>query len=139
MRFDEFRARQGEVEPEMDAITERIIGACIEVHRVLGPGLTEILYQEALCHEFDLRGIHYQKQVAVPVVYKDKPIGQTRIDVLVEGCVVVELKACETLSPVHRAQLICYLRLKRVKVGLLVNFNVAILTDGLKRVVLSAS
>jgi GxxExxY protein len=138
MRFDEFRARHGEVEPEMDSVTERVIGACIEVHKELGAGLTELLYQEALCHEFDLRGIRYQKQVTVPVVYKGKLIGETRIDILVEDCVIVELKACESLTPVHRAQLICYLQLKKQKVGLLVNFNVAVLKDGLKRVVLSS-
>jgi GxxExxY protein len=137
MRFDEFRARHGEIEPELDALTERIIGACIEVHKWLGPGLTELLYQEALCHEFDLRGIRYEKQVKVPVVYKGKPIGETRIDVLVEGSVIVELKACDALNAVHRAQLICYLRLKNLELGLLVNFNVAILKDGLKRVILS--
>ena len=115
MRFDEFRARHGEVEPEMDAVTERVIGACIEVHKELGPGLTELFYQEALCHEFDLRGIRYEKQVKVPVIYKGKVIGETRIDLLVEDSVVVELKVCESLNAVHRAQLICYLQLKKLR------------------------
>ena len=137
MRFDEFRAGQGEIEPDLDAVTERIIGACIEVHKELEPGLTEALYQEALCHEFDLRGVRYQKQVTVPVMYKGKRIGDTRVDLLVEDCVIVELKACEALNAVHRAQLICYLQLKQLHVGLLVNFNVAVLKDGLKRVVRS--
>ena len=138
MRFEEFRARHGEVEPALDATTEQIIGACIEVHKELGPGLTELFYQESLCHEFDLRGIRYEKQVKVPVIYKGKPIGETRVDLLVEDCVIVELKSCESLSAVHRAQLICYLQLKKLKVGLLVNFNVAVLKDGLKRVVLTS-
>ena len=137
MRFGEFRAGQGEIEPELDAVTERIIGACIEVHKELGPGLTEALYQEALCHEFDLRGVRYQKQVTVPVTYKGKRIGETRVDLLVEDQVIVELKACEALNAVHRAQLICYLQLKELQVGLLVNFNVAVRKDGLKRVVRS--
>jgi len=138
MRFDEFRARRGEIDPELDAITERIIGACIEVHKELGPGLSEVFYQEALCHEFDLRGIAYEKQVRVPVVYKGKAIGETRVDLLVEGRVIVELKVCEALNAVHSAQLICYLQLLKLKVGLLVNFNVAILKDGLKRVILTS-
>jgi len=138
MRFDEFRARHGEVEPELDALTERIIGACIEVHKELGAGLTELLYQEALCHEFDLRGIRYEKQAKVPVVYKGKPIGETRIDLLVEDSIILELKACEGLNAIHRAQLICYLQLKKLKLGLLVNFNVLVLKDGLKRVVRSS-
>jgi len=138
MRFDEFRARHGEVEPELDALTERIIGACIEVRKELGAGLTELLYQEALCHEFDLRGIRYEKQAKVPVVYKGKPIGETRIDLLVEDSIILELKACEGLNAIHRAQLICYLQLKKLKLGLLVNFNVLVLKDGLKRVVRSS-
>jgi GxxExxY protein len=138
MRFDEFRARRGEVEPELDELTERIIGACIEVHKELGPGLNEMFYQEALCHEFDLRGIRYEKQVKVPVVYKGKTIGESRIDLLVEDLVIVELKSCEGLNAIHRAQLICYLRLKKLKLGLLVNFNVAVLKDGVKRVILSS-
>ena len=138
MRFEEFRARHGEVEPELDGLTERIIGACIAVHKELGPGLTELLYQDALCHEFDLCGIRYEKQVKVPVEYKSKSIGETRIDLLVEDTVIVELKSCEALNAVHRAQLICYLRVKNLKLGLLVNFNVAILKDGLKRVILSS-
>ncbi len=121
----------------MDALTEQVIGACVEVHKELGPGLNELLYQEALCHEFNLRGIRYEKQVKVPVVYKGKTIGETRIDLVVENCLVLELKACESLNAVHRAQLLCYLQLKKLKVGLLVNFNVAILKDGLKRVVRS--
>jgi GxxExxY protein len=138
MRFDEFRAQHGEREPEIDSITDEILGASIEVHKELGPGLNELLYQEALCHEFDLRGLRYEKQLKVPVVYKGKAIGETRIDLLVEGCVIVELKACEGLNAVHRAQLICYLQLLKLKVGLLINFNVAILKDGVKRVVLSS-
>ena len=138
MRFDEFRAQHGEREPEIDSITDEILGASIEVHKELGPGLNELLYQEALCHEFDLRGLRYEKQLKVPVVYKGKAIGETRIALLVEGCVIVELKACEGLNAVHRAQLICYLQLLKLKVGLLINFNVAILKDGVKRVVLSS-
>ena len=125
-----------EVDPQL-TVTERVIGACIEVHRHLGPGLTEGLYESALCHELELRGIAYQRQVELPVVYKGKSIGKGFIDLLVEGKVIVELKACESLSAVHRAQLICYLQITNLRIGLLVNFNVAVLKDGVKRVIRS--
>jgi GxxExxY protein len=135
MKFDEFKARNNETDPELDRLTERIIGACIEVHRELGPGLTENFYEAALCHEFDLRGITYQRQFPIAVKYKDAEIGNTRIDLIVDNRVIIELKSCEGLTSVHRAQLMCYLQITRIKVGLLINFNVAILTDGIKRVV----
>jgi GxxExxY protein len=138
MQFDEFHAQNARSRYELrDELTERVIGAAIEVHRVLGPGLTEIMYEEALCHEFDLRGIPYQKQVSVDVFYKGKKIGQTRIDLLVENRLIVELKACDGLNQIHRAQCICYLRATRLQLALLVNFNVAVLKDGLKRIILS--
>jgi GxxExxY protein len=137
VRFDEFRER---VAPEAvnDPLSQAVLGAAIEVHRELGPGLTEIMYEDALCHEFDLRGIRYARQVPVPVTYKGKQIGTTRVDLIIEGKLIVELKACEALTPVHRAQLVTYLRVTRLTVGLLINFNVAILKDGIKRVVLSS-
>jgi GxxExxY protein len=138
MEKQNFRQRPDPVEPELDGLTEAIIGAAIEVHREFGPGLTEKHYEAALCHEFDLRGIGHQRQVAVPVIYKGKAIGETRIDLIVSGKVIVELKACETLNSVHRAQLACYLHLTKLRVGLLINFNVAILVDGVKRVVIPA-
>jgi GxxExxY protein len=136
MRIDQFRARG--MKDKSDPLTEAIIGAAIEVHRVLGPGLTEMIYESALCHEFDLRGIHYQRQVPLPVLYKGKEVGEGRIDLLVEGRVIVELKACECLTPVHRSQVITYLQIKKLQIGLLINFNVAILVDGVKRVICSA-
>ena len=137
MSFSDFRVRKGEIDPKMDQLTESIIGACIEVHKEPGPGLTENLYEEVLCHELDLRGIRYRRQVVVPVTYKGKFIGKTRVDLVVEELVIVELKSCEGLNAVHRAQLLCYLQILKLKVALLVNFNVSILTDGVKRVVLS--
>jgi GxxExxY protein len=132
----EFRARTTP-ETQSDPLTEKVIGALIEVHRELGPGLSEIMYEEAVCHEFDLRGILYARQVSLPVIYKGKAIGEGRLDLVVEGKVILELKACEVLTPVHRAQLITYLRVTGLKVGLLVNFNVSILKDGIKRVILT--
>jgi GxxExxY protein len=135
MRFDEFRAKKNEVDPELDQLTEKIIGACIEVHRELGPGLTENFYEAALCHELDMRGIPYERQFPISVNYKGMEIGKTRIDLVVDNRVIVELKSCEGLNAVHRAQLICYLQITGLKVGLLINFNVAILTNGVKRVI----
>ena len=136
MRFDEFRASKNETDPELDQLTEAIIGACIEVHRELGPGLTENFYEEALCRELDLRGISYQKQVPISVMYrKGSRLERRRIDLIVDERVILELKSCDGFTPVHRAQIMCYLQITRLKVGLLINFNVAILTDGVKRVV----
>ena len=137
MRFDEFHARNVPAGEEPDELTERVIGAAIEVHREVGPGLTEIMYEEALALEFELRGIPFQRQFEVNVSYKGKSIGATRLDFLVDGRLIVELKACESLNQVHRAQCICYLRATRLRTALLINFNVPILKDGIKRIVLS--
>jgi GxxExxY protein len=119
-----------------DPLTGAVIGACIEVHRQLGPGLTENIYESALCCELELRGIGYRRQVEIPVIYKGKSIGKGFIDLLIEDqIIIVELKACEGLNPIHRAQLICYLKLTNLNIGLLINFNVPVLKDGLKRVI----
>jgi GxxExxY protein len=138
MKFHEFHARNVPPGEEWDEVSEKVIGAAIEVHRKVGPGLAENMYEEALAHEFDLRQIKYTRQVPVSVEYKGKVIGQARLDFLVEGRLIVELKACESLNPVHRAQCICYLRATGHRVALLINFNVAILKDGAKRIVLSS-
>ena len=138
MRIDEFRARNVPPGEEPDELSERVIGAAMEVHRQVGPGMTEIMYEEALAHEFDLKGISYARQYPVEVKYKGKVIGKTRLDFLVEGRLIVELKACETLTAVHRAQCICYLRATGMRVALLINFNVPVLKDGIKRIVLSS-
>lgn len=128
--------RGGAEARRLDALTERVIGACIEVHRHLGPGLLESACEERLCHELSLAGLKFQRQVALPVVYKGLKLDRGyRIDVLVEGWVVVELKAAEALLPVHEAQLLTYLKLSGVSVGLLVNFHVPVLRQGIKRLV----
>jgi GxxExxY protein len=137
MRFDEFHSRNV-ADVENDPFTASIIAVLIEIHRELGPGLLESMYENAICHEFDLRGIAYQRQVPVNVVYKGKVIGEQRVDLIVEGRLLLELKCCETLSAVHRAQVICYLRVTGLKLALLVNFNVAVLKDGIKRIILSS-
>lgn len=124
-------------ELDRDPRTEPIIGAAIEVHRQMGPGLLESTYEECLCHELHLCGIRFTRQVELPVIYKGLKLDcGYRIDLLVEDTVVVELKAVEQLLPVHEAQLLTYLHLTKKPVGLLINFNVPLLKDGIRRRVL---
>ena len=120
-----------------DPLTEKIIGASIEVHRVLGPGLLESAYEECLCHELRLGGITFTRQQPLPVVYKGMHLDcGYRLDVVVEGQVIVELKTVDHLLPIHEAQLLTYLRLAGIRTGLLLNFNVPALRQGIKRMVL---
>ncbi|HJW84916.1 MAG TPA: GxxExxY protein [Anaerolineae bacterium] len=121
---------------ELNRLTERIIGCAIEVHRHLGPGLLENVYEEAVCVEFDLQGISYQRQVTLPVNYKGRAVGEYGIDLLVEDAVVVEIKSVERHDPVFEAQVLTYLRVTGKKIGLLINFNSKLLKDGVKRFVL---
>ena len=106
------------------------------MHRHLGPGLLEHAYEEALCTEFQLQGINYQRQMAVPLSYKGHSIGEYRIDLLVEDMVIVEIKSVERHDPVFEAQLLTYLKITGKKVGLLVNFNSRLLKNGIKRLIL---
>ena len=122
--------------PVEDLLTERIIGAAIEVHQVLGPGLLESAYESCLCHELSLRGLPFRRQVELPVRYKNVRLEcGYKIDVLVQEIVVVELKAVEALQPVHDAQILTYLKLAQLSVGLLLNFHAPTLKQGLRRVV----
>ena len=116
-------------------ITERIIGAAIEVHRHLGRGLLESVYEECLCYEFSQQGLLFQRQLAAPVLYTGIELDcGYRIDLLAEDAVVVEIKSMEALLPVHCAQLLTYLKICQKRIGLLINFNVPVLTNGLKRI-----
>jgi GxxExxY protein len=120
-----------------EALTEQVIGAAIEVHAQLGPGLLESVYEECMCEELRLRGVPFKSQVEVPIVYKGKSIsGSYRIDLIVADEVVVELKSIERILGVHEAQLLTYLKLTGKHVGLLINFNVAVLHRGIVRRVL---
>jgi GxxExxY protein len=120
----------------MNQLTEKIIGAAIEVHKVLGPGLLESAYEGCLAYEFTLAKISFERQVQLPVVYKSFQIDcGYRLDFLVEKMVVVELKAVEGLQPIHEAQLLTYLKLGGWPIGLLINFNVPVLKKGIKRMV----
>jgi GxxExxY protein len=117
-------------------LTSQIIGAAIEVHKILGPGLLESIYEECLCHELNLRGIVHDRQVAIPVTYKEAKLNcGYRLDVLVEKSVIIEVKSCDSLMPIHEAQLLNYLKLTGVRIGLLINFNVPVLKEGIKRIV----
>ncbi|HTX36326.1 MAG TPA: GxxExxY protein [Bryobacteraceae bacterium] len=117
-------------------VTERIIGAAIEVHRHLGPGLLESAYEECLCRELNLVGLRFERQVSLPVNYKGLRLDCAyRLDLLVENLVIVEIKAIDELAPIHQAQLLTYLKAAGKQVGLLMNFNVPVLKDGLRRVI----
>ena len=117
-------------------ITEKIIGAAIEVHKILGPGLPEEVYEQAFCHELGLRKIKFERQKENLIHYKDICAGKNRLDVLVEDTVIIELKSVDTFHPIHEAQLMTYLRTANKKIGLLINFNVLLLKDGIKRIIL---
>ena len=120
--------------PHVNELTYEIIGAAIEVHRTLGAGLLESSYRECLCRELSLRRISFQREYGLPLKYKGIQLEcGYRIDILVSGLVVVEIKAVEALAPVHDAQLLTYMRLGGWKVGLLINFNVVVLKDGIHR------
>ena len=120
-----------------EQLTESIIGAAIEVHRELGPGLLESAYEECLCHELHLRDLAFRRQIDLPVAYKGLKLDcGYRLDVVVQDSVVVELKSVEHILPIHHAQLLTYLRLSRKKIGLIINFNVAVLKNGVVRRVL---
>jgi len=117
-------------------ITEKIISCAIEVHSSLGPGLLESIYEEALAHEFVLRGMMFEKQREISLDYKGKTIGKHRLDFLIEDKVILELKAVETMHSLFEAQLLTYLKVMNKRVGLLINFNVVSLKEGIKRMVI---
>jgi len=121
---------------DTNALTDRIIGCAIEVHRELGPGLLEAVYERALCSEFIANRIEFKRQVGVPLYYKGELLSEHRPDLIVNERVVVEVKSIDRFNPVHTAQLLTYLRLCRIRVGLLLNFNSAFMRDGIRRVML---
>lgn len=129
--------RHGDTETdELSPLTSRIIGAAIEVHRVLGPGLLEPIYETAMCIELDDCGVTFVRQSRVPAYYKGRLLGEYRIDLVIEDLVVVEVKSVVSVLPVFEAQLLTYLRLTGKRVGLLINFHSRLLKDGIRRMVL---
>jgi GxxExxY protein len=120
-----------------EELTEQVIGAAIDVHRELGPGLLESAYEECLCHELHLRNLDFKRQVSIPLIYKGLALDcGYRLDVVVRDVVIVEVKSVDQVLPIYQAQLLTYLRLTKKNVGLLINFNVAVLKNGIVRRVL---
>ena len=131
----EVEVKRDEPGTELDRLARRVIGAALEVHRALGPGLLESVYEEALCVEFALKGIPFARQVPMRVDYKLHQVGEARLDIVVGDRPIVELKAVDAIAPIHVAQLISYLKITRLRLGLLINFNVTELRNGIKRLV----
>ena len=120
---------------DINQLSSRIIGAAIEVHKAIGPGLLESAYETCLCHELSLRSLNFEKQKPLSVRYKNVSLDAGyRLDVVVEGTIILELKACEQLEQIHKAQLLTYLQLSGLKLGLLLNFNVPVMRDGIVRI-----
>lgn len=116
-------------------ITEQVIGACIGIHKQLGPGLLEPAYEECLCYELSQRGIQFERQEPLPVTYKNVRLDcGYKLDLVIEGKIILELKTVENLLPIHEAQLLTYLKLSGLTLGLLINFNVPVLKNGIKRI-----
>ncbi len=123
----------------VDDLAHKVIGAAIEVHRILGPGFLESVYEEALAIEFDLRGIPYERQKPMVLQFKGIAVGDSRLDFLVGGELVLELKAVESIHPIYPAKVIHYLKMSNLRLGLIINFHVVLLKDGIKRIVLTQS
>jgi len=124
---------------QLDETASAVFSAALEVHRVLGPGFLESVYEEAMAVELELRGITFERQKPIGVSYKGYAIGEGRLDFFVQNSLIVELKAAEKLLPIHQAQLMSYLKATGCRLGLLVNFHERLLKDGVRRVVLTAS
>jgi GxxExxY protein len=124
---------------DINVLANSVIGAAIEVHRMLGPGFLESVYEEALCHELTLRRIPFERQASISVAYKGHTVGEGRMDLRVGGKLVVELKSVDALAPVHTAQVLSYMRAGDYQLGLLLNFNVKLLKEGgIKRLIYGA-
>ena len=123
-----------EAKAKANELSKRVIGAAIEVHRTLGPGLLESAYEECLCHELDLLGIPYRRQVLIDIEYKGKLVKNAfRLDLLVDDLLILDLKSIERFHPIHEAQILTYLRLASRWLGLVLNFNVPVMKDGIMR------
>jgi GxxExxY protein len=130
--------KQGNGMTEERALTEKIIGAAMEVHSYWGPGLIESIYEKSLAHELSLQGVEVKRQVRLDLKYKDLDLNdEFALDLIVEGQVIVELKVVKEIAPIHEAQLMTYMKLTGCRVGLLINFNVTRLKDGIRRLSLS--
>lgn len=125
------------LDPRIEAIGREIIDSAIQVHKALGPGLLESVYQSCMCREFSIRKISFQKETEVPIIYKNMRLESgLRLDLLVEGCVILELKSVEKIIPIHESQLLTYLKITSHRLGFLLNFNVPLMKEGIKRIIL---
>ena len=121
---------------DINELSSRIIGAAIEVHKTLGPGLLESAYEECLSHEFSFRNFSFERQKSLPLIYKGKKLDcGYRLDMVVENAIILELKSCEKIEPIHKAQLLTYLKLSGLHLGLILNFNTTLMRDGIVRIV----
>jgi len=121
---------------KMNQLSSKIIGAAIEVHKNLGPGLLESAYEECLCHELSIHGMSFEKQKSLPINYKGKRLDcGYRLDIVVENAIILELKSCEKIESIHKAQLLTYLKLSGLNLGLILNFKVPFMRDGIVRIV----
>jgi GxxExxY protein len=121
---------------DINELSNRVIGAAIEVHKSLGPGLLESAYEECICHELSIKGIALERQKPLALRYKEINLNcGYRLDVVVENAIILELKSCEKIEPIHKAQLLTYLKLSGLKLGLLLNFNVTLMREGIVRIV----
>lgn len=121
---------------DINKLSNRIIGSAIEVHKALGPGLLESAYEQCLCHELNLRDLSFEKQKELAVVYKGIKLDcGYRLDIVVGNAIILELKSCEKIEPIHKAQLLTYLKLSKSSLGLILNFNMPVMRDGIVRIV----
>jgi GxxExxY protein len=121
---------------DINKLSSKIIGAAIEAHKAFGPGLLESVYEECLCYELSLRSLSFERQKSLPVEYKGKKLDcGYRLDIVVEDEIILELKSCEKIEPIHKAQLLTYLKLSGLNLGLLLNFNVSVMREGIVRIV----
>ncbi len=121
---------------DINQLSSKIIGAAIEVHKALGPGLLESAYEKCLCHELKLRGLSFDNQKPLPLVFKGEELDcGYRLDIVVDNAIILEVKSCERIEPIHKAQLLTYLKLSGLKLGLVLNFNVPAMRDGIVRMV----
>lgn len=127
----------GVLDEKIEVLANKTIGAALEVHRILGPGYLENVYEGALARELALRQIPFESQKALAINYKGHPIGEGRLDLLIDKVLIIELKAVENLIPIHNAQLLSYLKITGLQLGLLINFNVTSLRNGIKRIILT--
>ena len=120
---------------KINQLSSKIIGAAIEVHKALGPGLLESAYEKCLCHELKLRRLSFANQKPLPLIFKGAKMDcGYQLDIVVENTIILELKSCEKIEPIHKAQLLTYLKLSGLKLGLLLNFNVPVMRDGIVRI-----